>query len=498
MSIPIPTGAQPVIPASEPGRTALQHNVIGLREVLFQSVTAMSPAGALAVSVAIGANYAGGALTLAMVFAFLPCLTVAVAIGQLARHLPSAGGFAVYPAHALHPNIGFLVGWGYAFAAATWGPAIALMIGVQVAGVLTSGAGPAFHLIWIATSLAATLLVMWLGYSGLRMSAIAGTLLGTLEIVILLALSACLIVKAGSANSWRPFGLGLANVKGYEGWAGVIAGVVYTVQAFVGFEAAAPLAEEARSPRSNIGRATLGACISIAVFLVLNVYSATVGFAPRPLQDFAASPEHGSPWYTLARSVWGAGWIIVFLAVMNSNIAGQNAFSTAATRTWYALGRTRLLPRRLALIHPGRGSPYVAVLAQFGYTIALGALLALIFGPIDAYVILATTCAAVSLVVYIAVNLSCTLYYARFRRAEFNWLLHGVIPIAGSLLLIPVVLTALGIGQSVFHFIAPLPYPVSLCGPILGSWFVAGLIYLSYLTLKDPERLRQMRKVFVD
>ncbi len=90
----------------------LARGAIGLREVLFQSITAMAPAGALAVSVAVGAAYAGGALTLAVLFAFIPCVTVAISIGQLAKHLPSAGSIYTYPARALHPAIGFLVGWG--------------------------------------------------------------------------------------------------------------------------------------------------------------------------------------------------------------------------------------------------------------------------------------------------------------------------------------------------------------------------------------------------
>ena len=39
---------------------------IGLREVLFQSVTSMAPAGAVALSIAAGATYAGGALPLSI------------------------------------------------------------------------------------------------------------------------------------------------------------------------------------------------------------------------------------------------------------------------------------------------------------------------------------------------------------------------------------------------------------------------------------------------
>ncbi len=43
--------------------TGLARGAIGLREVLFQSVTSMAPAGAVALSIAAGATYVGGALS---------------------------------------------------------------------------------------------------------------------------------------------------------------------------------------------------------------------------------------------------------------------------------------------------------------------------------------------------------------------------------------------------------------------------------------------------
>jgi amino acid transporter len=77
--------------------TTLARGAIGLREVLFQSVTSMAPAGAVALSIAAGATYAGGALPLAVVLALVACLLVASSIGQLAKHLPSAGSMvAIY------------------------------------------------------------------------------------------------------------------------------------------------------------------------------------------------------------------------------------------------------------------------------------------------------------------------------------------------------------------------------------------------------------------
>jgi hypothetical protein len=93
----------------------LAREAIGLREVFFQSVTHMAPAAAVAFSIIVGANFASGALPLSVIFALVGCLLVAISIGQLAKHLPSAGGFYTYTARGIHPSIGFLVAWGYAF-----------------------------------------------------------------------------------------------------------------------------------------------------------------------------------------------------------------------------------------------------------------------------------------------------------------------------------------------------------------------------------------------
>src|SRR5262245_36317172 len=91
----------------------LARSAIGLREVLFQSITHMAPAAAVAFSIIVGAPFAGGSLPLGVLLALIACLFVASSIGQLAKHLPSAGGFATYTSRGLHPAVGFMVAWLY-------------------------------------------------------------------------------------------------------------------------------------------------------------------------------------------------------------------------------------------------------------------------------------------------------------------------------------------------------------------------------------------------
>ena len=75
---------------SQPQQQQLERNAIGLTEVLFQSITFMAPAVAVALSIGAATGYAGRLTPLAVVFAMVACLFTAYSIGQLAKHLPSA------------------------------------------------------------------------------------------------------------------------------------------------------------------------------------------------------------------------------------------------------------------------------------------------------------------------------------------------------------------------------------------------------------------------
>src|SRR3989454_9249521 len=80
-------------PAESEQLTTLRSNAIGLPGVLFQSVTTMAPAGAVAFSLGAAIPFTGGALPLAVFIALLACVLIALNIGLLAKHLPSAGGY---------------------------------------------------------------------------------------------------------------------------------------------------------------------------------------------------------------------------------------------------------------------------------------------------------------------------------------------------------------------------------------------------------------------
>jgi amino acid transporter len=472
----------------------LAKNAIGLREVLFQSVTHMAPAAAVAFSIPAGAAYAARALPLATLLALVACLFVAVSIGELAKHLPSAGSFYTYTAQGLHPWVGFLVAWAYAGAEALIASFLFLNFSFVLADALNSEFGWTKNTWWIWV-VATALIVLALGYFGIRVSTRAGTIMGAFEIIVFALISIWLIANAGKANSFSVFTTHHANIKGYAGMSGIIAAGVYSVLAFTGFESAAPLAEEARDPRRTIRSAVIFSCLFIGMLYVLTAYAASVSPFSGNMATFA-SLGNGNPWTFLTKAVWGVGWVVALIAILNSCLANANAGANATTRTWFAMGRIRLLPEMMAAVHPRWRSPHYAVIVQFVVAVGLALWLGFQYGAYTAWLFMATLFTLILIVIYILILVSCITYYWRFQRQHANIWLHGVIPFLGIVAFVPAFLAAGGL--RIFSFISQLSYPSSLAGLVDGIWLLIGVALLVYLRARHPDRLAQTGRIFIE
>ncbi len=477
------------------GSPGLRRSAVGLREVLFQSITDMAPGAAIAASIPAGAALAGGALPLSVFFALIACLFCAACVGMLARHMPAAGSLATYAARGLHPAIGFLVAWGYVLVGALIPPLVLLQLGFTTATTIHAEAGGYPADLWWPWSILGALIVLVVGYFGIRTSARLGTVLGVFEIGVFLVLGIFLVVHAGSHNTAEVFGTKFTP-DGFRGLSGVIGGSVYTVLAFGGFEGAAPLAEEARDPRRTVQRAVLGATLSIGILYLFTTYAADVAFGPAKFSTFSGAGP--ASWEGMARALYGLFWFFVFLAIVNSTIANANAGVNVSSRTAFAMGRIRAFPHFLAGVHHRYRSPVAAIALGTVVTIAVALSLGLAYTPEVAFAMVGTGIVIVLAAIYIVVDVACIGFFARRRREGLGWnpLLHVVVPVLGVAAFIPAWLTAAGIRA--FSFVAPLTPPVSYMGPGVAAWMLVGLAYLFYLYARDPRRVAEVGLVHLD
>lgn len=270
---------------------------------------------------------------------------------------------------------------------------------------------------------------------------------------------------------------------------------MFTILAFIGFEEAAPIAEEAHEPRRAVQLAILLSCLGIGLFYLLNTYASTVAFGPAKMINFVNAGD-SNPWQNvLGRQAWGtAGFVLVFLALVNSIIANQNAANNSSTRTMFSMGRIRLLPGQYGALT--RSTPLVALVTQFVVSVGVAMWLGFQYDPYTGFVLTATIVVDVFAPMYILLNIACLLYFLRVRRDEFNWMLHGVIPILGALAFIPAFCA--GAGIPIFSFISTLPHPISYAGPAVGIWMFIGVIYLIVLARRRPQRITETKRVFVE
>ena len=471
--------------------TSLAQGAVGFREVLFQSVAFMGCGATIVSALPLAMAYAGGAAIVSGIFCLLALLTVALSIGALARHLPAAGSFSTYAGQAIHPVAGLLVGWAYLLLSLLTEPLLALILtaALRAANVFPSSWWWLYALVVIAA-------VTAVGHLGIRTSSTVNVILSVFEFGVFLVLSVWLVIAAGSRNTAAVFSTQFANVPHHEGFSGIAVGMIFTVLAFGGFEAAAPIAEEARAPRRTIGRAVLVALLLVVFIELLSTYAVTVYFGPRNMLRFSQlGGGFGVNWELLASKVWGVAWVLVLICVLNSCLANANAGSTAATRTIFAFGRVGVLPPVTAAVHSRWKSPYVAVAIQFVVAVAVVFGMGFGFGPSDGFKIIGTLSGMVFALLYVAVNVSCVLYFWRRQRAEFSWWRHALIPVIGIAVLVPVFFT--GAGIPVFSFIDPLDPPLSYAGLVLVAWMILGIAYVGYLARRHPRRLADTSKVFL-
>src|SRR5881396_828806 len=154
----------------------LREHSIGLPQVLFQSITHMAPAAAVAYSIYISVPDARQALPLSVGLALIACICAATAIGQLAKLVPSAGGMYTYAARSLGPWAGFLVAWLFILFEPLVAPFLYLEFGWAMREVMGSEAGWHYTGQWWIWVLVMTIVVFLLTFRDIRLSTTAGVI----------------------------------------------------------------------------------------------------------------------------------------------------------------------------------------------------------------------------------------------------------------------------------------------------------------------------------
>jgi APA family basic amino acid/polyamine antiporter len=293
------------------------------------------------------AEVAGSALLGAMAVAALPMLLFAVSYAWLGSALPVSGASYEWPRRFLGPLAGFLIAW----------LRIISNVGalIVLAQVLVNYLGMVIPMPSKLVMAAALTAVFALNYVGVAVAARVQILL-----MLLLLLVLGIFVAAGAplvslSRVGSPLGTGLLAVA---------AAVPLMISLFLGIESAVEIGEEIRNPRRTI---PLG--IGIAIGLTVIVYGAVavtalglvgpkrLALSPAPLLDAARVP------------LGDLAVPLIVGAAAVSILKTMNATALVFSRSLFAMGRSGVLPEKLAGIHPRFGTPHAAIV--LGYCCAM-------------------------------------------------------------------------------------------------------------------------------
>ena len=456
--------------------TDLEPGAVGLAGAVMQNVTHIAPAIAAFFFTQTLVGAAGGQAPLAYFLGLLIVIPLGICLMQLAKTFPSAGGYYTYVSRTLGPIMGFLTGWVFVlYSPVVAGPSLAVL-GQILQDELSQNYGVTWFHWWYAVVIGIPL-VTWAGFSGVSFSIKWIVAVGLAEFLIVLMLGLSGLASPGPGGfSLAPFTTSF-NPGGIATTSGVFLAIVLTVQGLTGWEAAVPLAEETENPRRNVPRSIIASILIIGIMLVIAQWGQLIGWGTDDLPNLTKSSE--LPALVIAHRVWGSAWWLTLVAMITSVLGASLACQNVATRMWYSMGRSGVLPSAFARVHPTRKTPTTAIIVQLILSILLGLVLPALMGTWAFFIFLIGYTLVLGVIfVYLAANIGLVVYFWTKVPDQFNWILHFVFPVGTSLVLI----------YSVYAAFVPLPAAPNNWTPVVaGVWLLIGIAIVIWKKMSGDE-----------
>ena len=411
-------------PSTGSVKTELRENAVGLPGMLMQGIATIGPSFAILASFVFIVSFAGLVTPWAYLFGGILLGLQALSAAQLAKVFPSAGGWYTWIARAFHPRAGFFAGVLFSI----WLPPVATLTMAFLAKTVLEPSIKAEYgvdvpwWIWVVAGVA---LVIFFAYQGISISEKALIITGLIEIVIMVALAFTGLASPGPGG----FSFGPLN-PGNFGLAGnLFLGVVFSIFAFSGWESTGPLAEESKNPKRNVPIGLVGSVVILTIYFVFVTWGYLVGIGVSKVGSIPTASAF--PVATMAQRVWGGAWVLLLFALLNSAIALSIACFNGGTRTWYAMGRSGVLPKMVGKVNPTRKTPVNAISLQVGVQVLAFACV-LIWGAEDVFFSWANAITIGLVLMYVLCNIGVVRYYLTEGRGQFNPLLHIVVPVVAS------------------------------------------------------------------
>lgn len=385
-----------------------------LHQVVFMGLAWMTPMIFFTVY-GVAFEAAGGMMAAAYIVAFLAIFFTAYSYSRMVKAYPISGSAYTYTKKAIHPKVGFLVGWAllmdYIFSP---------IIAVLTFGIFMNTEFPAIPVfIWIIAMNVVLAVVNIVGIkSAARVSGIS--VLVQIGFILLFCLLIVKDILTGDTGTGSLFSL--APFFGEHATLGsVFSGAALICFCFLGFDAVTTMSEETIDAKKTIPKA-----IFLIVFIAATMYIAISYLTQVAYPDFTfTNPDNAA--YSLVQLIGGNVLSSLFIMVLMIATFTQGVSSvTSVSRFMYALGRESILPEKFfGSLHPRYKTPVANIL--FVAVISLSA----VFINLDTAVMFVSF-GALTAFTFVNVSVIAHYYIKLKKRSPKETFLYLVFPLIGA------------------------------------------------------------------
>jgi amino acid transporter len=411
----------------------------------------------------------GRAIPLAFTISFIAVLLLSHSFVRLSQHFNTAGSVFGFVGATLGAPAGAVAGWcllgGYLIfgAGSCYGAAVFFNSLLNAMGVANPPQWVPFAVTLVLLAFATALTVI-----PARRGADVMLISEACTVALILLISIVVLAKITSHGGPQGQHFTLSVFKPAPGThsSALFFGAVYGILAFIGFEGAATMGEEAKQPRRSIPRAIFGTVLIAGVFYVFTAAIEVMGFGTGT-SGLTAFHSSSSLFGSLG-SAYISPWVgdVVTVGTMVSAFAGAIGCVVGASRLIYAMARaareTKSPAGRLLRISERYGTPVGAIAAGFGIMVVSVIAFGWVFRQ-SIFNAWAWTGAVGTLIVLVAYILA-TIGAARMMRKT------RTVPVWE--IVIPI-LTLAVLGYTIFRNLVPYPTGPTFWLPIASAIWVA-------------------------
>ena len=433
-------------PMEQSVNKGLKGGALGLISSTVIATASVAPAYSIAATLGFVVVAVGLKSPIVAILAFVPMILTSIGYSELNKADPDCGTTFTWSTRAFRPSVGWAGGWAIVAADVLVMASLAQVAGQYIFLLFNArgiGTNPASGYV-LLLGIAWIVVMTYICYRGIEVSANFQKALLGIEIVMLAVLSVTALARVGSGHhpaqsltptlSWlNPFGLPFGAFAG---------GIILMVFIYWGWDTALSVNEETKDPAKTPGRAAILSTLILLVTYALVIFAA---------QSFSGIGTHGiglsnpnnasDVLSVLGTAVFGSGTLgtvlshLLILMVLSSAAASTQTTILPTARTTLSMATYKALPSAFAKMHPKHLTPTISTLVMGGISVLFYVGTNFISnGNVIADAV--TSCGIFIATYYGLTGFACVWYYRKnLTSSARNLWMQGILPALGGLIL---------------------------------------------------------------